>query len=88
MKWLIIFISSLIFSIGESSQSEDGHCFADDKDCQNGQQSELSDTSKTDKFVPFRFSHRKRDHFHLRISEAIVNESVITDPFHKESFQR
>lgn len=63
MKWLILFISSLIFSIGESSQSEDGHCFADDKDCQNGQQSELSDTSKTDKFVPFRFSHRKRDQY-------------------------
>lgn len=58
MKWHILFISSLIISIGECSQSEDGHCFADDKDCQNGQQSELSDTSKTDKFVPFRFSHR------------------------------
>ena len=51
--------------MGESSQPEDGHCFADDKDCQNGQQSELSDTSKTDKFVPFRFSHRKRDPYQL-----------------------
>ena len=43
---------------GGHMTAEQGHCMADDPGCSAGNAIEVGDTEKTDKFLPFRFSHR------------------------------